>query len=54
VANGGRPGRPEGPLDPAAGAVANLAARLRQLREDAGRPSYRQLAWTAYYSHSAL
>jgi hypothetical protein len=54
VANGGHPGRPEGPLDPAAGAVANLAARLRQLREDAGRPSYRQLAGTAYYSHSAL
>jgi hypothetical protein len=54
VANEGRPGRPEGPLDPAAGAIANLAARLRQLREDAGRPSYRQLARTAYYSHSAL
>jgi hypothetical protein len=54
VANGGRPGRPEGPIDPAAGAVANLAARLRQLREDAGRPSYRQLERTAYYSHSAL
>jgi Helix-turn-helix domain len=54
VTNGGRPGRPEGPLDPAAGAVANLAARLRQLREDAGRPSYRQLSRTAHYSHSAL
>jgi hypothetical protein len=54
VPDEGRPGRPEGPLDPAAGAVANLAARLRQLREDAGRPSYRQLARTAYYSHSAL
>lgn len=54
MANEGRPGRPEGPLDPAAGAVANLAARLRQLREDAGRPSYRRLARTAHYSHSAL
>jgi len=54
VHNWGRPGRPEGPLDPAAGPVANLAARLRQLREDAGRPSYRQLARTAHYSHSAL
>jgi hypothetical protein len=54
VANEGRPGRPEGPLDPAAGAVADLAARLRQLREDAGRPSYRRLARTAHYSHSAL
>jgi Protein of unknown function (DUF2690) len=34
--------------------VARLAAQLRQLREDAGRPSYRQLSRTAYYSHSAL
>lgn len=54
MANERRPGRPEAPLDPAAGAVANLAARLRQLREDAGRPSYRRLARTAHYSHSAL
>lgn len=54
MASKGHPGRPEGPLDPAAGAVANLAARLRLLREDAGRPSYRQLARTAFYSHSAL
>jgi len=54
VASKGHPGRPEGPLDPAAGAVADLAARLRQLREDAGRPSYRQLARAAFYSHSAL
>jgi transcriptional regulator with XRE-family HTH domain len=34
--------------------VQRLAAQLRQLREDAGRPSYRQLAKKAYYSHSAL
>lgn len=34
--------------------MADLAAQLRQLREDAGRLSYRQLARTAYYSHSAL
>jgi Protein of unknown function (DUF2690) len=34
--------------------VAALAAQLRQLREDAGRPPYRQLARTAFYSHSAL
>ena len=54
MASEGRPGRPEGPLDPAAGAVAALAAQLRQLRENAGRPSYRQLARSAYYSHSAL
>jgi hypothetical protein len=41
MVNEGRPGRPECPLDPAAGAVADLAARLRKLRESAGRPSYR-------------
>lgn len=49
-----RPGRPEGPLDPESGAVAGFAAQLRRLREDAGRPSYRELARSAYYSHSAL
>ena len=54
MTNEGRPGRPESPLDPAAGAVADLAARLRKLRDDAGRPSYRRLARTAYYSHSTL
>jgi len=54
MASGGRPGRPEGPLDPAAGGVANLAASLRKLREEAGRPSYRQLAELAFYSHTAL
>jgi hypothetical protein len=54
MGGGGRPGRPERPLDAEAGAVPRLAAQLRQLREDAGRPSYRQLARAAYYSHSAL
>jgi hypothetical protein len=54
MGDGGRPGRPESPLNPEEGAVARLAAQLRQLREDAGRPSYRQLARTAFYSHSAL
>lgn len=54
MGGGGRPGRPEGPLDPEAGAVARLAAQLRRLREDAGRPAYRQMARTAFYSHSAL
>jgi hypothetical protein len=54
VAGGGRPGRPESPLNPENGAAAGLAAQLRQLREEAGRPSYRQLARTAYYSPSAL
>ena len=54
VGDGGRPGRPERTLDPAAGPVASLAAQLRELREDAGRPSYRELARRAFYSHSAL
>jgi hypothetical protein len=54
MGGGRRPGRPEGPLDPDGGAVARLAAQLRQLREEAGRPSYRQLAGEAYFSHSAL
>ena len=54
MGGGGRPGRPEGALSAGTGAVAALAAQLRQLREDAGRPPYRQLARTAYYSHSAL
>jgi hypothetical protein len=54
VTGNGRPGRPEAPLNPAAGAAAKLAAELRQLRDDAGRPSYRKLARTAFYSHSAL
>jgi hypothetical protein len=52
--DGSRPGRPEGTLDPAAGPAATLAAQLRELRKDAGRPSYRELARRAYYSHSAL
>jgi hypothetical protein len=34
--------------------VASLAAQLRELREKAGRPSYRELARRAFYSHSAL
>jgi hypothetical protein len=54
MVGGGRPGRPERPLDAEAGAVERLAAQLRQLREDAGRPSYRELSRRAYYSHSAL
>jgi Helix-turn-helix domain/Protein of unknown function (DUF2690) len=54
VSGGGRPGRPERPLNAEAGAVERLAAQLRQLREDAGRPSYRELSRRAFYSHSAL
>ncbi|WP_214325290.1 nSTAND1 domain-containing NTPase [Nonomuraea sediminis] len=47
-------GRPERPIDPAEGPVALLAWQLRQLREAAGRPSYRQLAKRALYSASTL
>jgi helix-turn-helix protein/uncharacterized protein DUF2690 len=49
-----RRGRPEGELDPAAGPVQALAADLRELREKAGRSSYRELARTACYSPTAL
>ena len=34
--------------------MAGFAAQLRELREEAGRPSYRQLAQRAHYSHTAL
>jgi hypothetical protein len=34
--------------------MAGFAAQLRELRERAGRPSYRQLAQRAHYSHTAL
>lgn len=40
--------------DPVAVSVADFAAQLRELRERAGRPSYRQLARLAHYSHTAL
>jgi Helix-turn-helix domain len=44
--------------DPAAGSVAgsvaDFAAQLRELRDRAGHPSYRQLARLAHYSHTAL
>jgi hypothetical protein len=38
--------------DPAAVSVAGFAAQLRELRERAGRPSYRQMAQVAHYSHT--
>ncbi|MGC4847362.1 helix-turn-helix domain-containing protein [Micromonospora sp. DT15] len=47
-------GRPEKPVDPAAGPVQRLAWQLRQLREHAGNPSYRLLARRAHYSASTL
>ncbi|WP_159061482.1 helix-turn-helix domain-containing protein, partial [Streptomyces europaeiscabiei] len=37
-------GRPERPLDPAAGPVQRLAHELRELRRTAGSPSYRAMA----------
>src|SRR5512135_3101995 len=47
-------GRPERPVDPAAGPVQQLAYDLRQLRRAVGGPSYRQLAQRARYSVTAL
>src|ERR1044071_7323730 len=44
----GAGGRPSGI------SVADFAVQLRELREHAGRPSYRQLAQLAHYSHTAL
>lgn len=47
-------GRPERPIDPAAGPLQQLAYDLRQLRQAAGKPSYRQLSRRAQYSVTAL
>ncbi|WP_329101646.1 helix-turn-helix transcriptional regulator [Micromonospora sp. NBC_01699] len=47
-------GRPERPLDPADGPVAEFAVSLRQLRLRAGSPSYRELAKRAGFSPSVL
>lgn len=47
-------GRPERPLDPDAGPVQLFAHQLRQLREAAGRPTYRELAARTHYSPSVL
>ncbi len=47
-------GRPERPIDPAAGPVSEFAAELRKLREKAGRPSYRELARRASFSVTVL
>ncbi|HZM74273.1 MAG TPA: XRE family transcriptional regulator [Candidatus Limnocylindrales bacterium] len=46
--------RPERPLDPNASAIARFAAELRALRQEAGNPSYRELAKLAHYSPTAL
>jgi hypothetical protein len=47
-------GRPERPIDPTAGPLPQLAYQLRQLRQVAGRPSYRALSSCARYSVTAL
>ncbi|HEX6521170.1 MAG TPA: helix-turn-helix domain-containing protein [Streptosporangiaceae bacterium] len=47
-------GRPERPIDPEAGPVAEFAAELRKLREKAGRPTYRELARRASFSVTVL
>ena len=43
-------GRPERPIDPDGGPIADFACELRKLREKAGRPSYRELARRASFS----
>jgi WD40 repeat protein len=52
--DGDQVGRPERPLDPAAGPLQRFAFELRQLRLRAGAPSYRQLSKRAHYSATAL
>ncbi|MFI1869160.1 nSTAND1 domain-containing NTPase [Streptomyces jumonjinensis] len=47
-------GRPEKELDPAAGPVQRLAAELRVLRAEAGRPTYRAMAARAGFSAPTL
>lgn len=46
--------RPERPLDPSAGLLAQFADGLRELRRRAGSPPYRVLAARAYYSATTL
>ncbi|MET9626843.1 helix-turn-helix domain-containing protein [Lentzea sp. NPDC006480] len=46
--------RPERPLDPFAGPVQQFAHDLRQLREKAGSPGYRELGRLSHYSASTL
>ncbi|WTV96109.1 hypothetical protein OG235_03320 [Streptomyces sp. NBC_00024] len=47
-------GRPERPVDPAAGPVQQLAYALRELRRTAGSPSYRAMAQEAGFSATTL
>ncbi|WP_055525682.1 helix-turn-helix domain-containing protein [Streptomyces graminilatus] len=46
--------RGESPLDPEGGPLFEFAARLRKLREQAGRPTYRDLARNAHYGIATL
>jgi hypothetical protein len=46
--------RPERIIDPAEGPVGEFAAALRQERDRAGRPTYRQMARTAHRSQTSL
>nr|WP_296073283.1 helix-turn-helix domain-containing protein [uncultured Actinoplanes sp.] len=46
--------RPERPLDPAAGPIAQFAVALRALRAAAGNPTYRRMAERVPVSPSAL
>ncbi|MEU1879744.1 hypothetical protein ABZ470_20720 [Streptosporangium sp. NPDC020072] len=47
-------GRSETPLDPTAGVVQRFAYELRKLRQEAGGPTYREMADRAGYSVSVL
>lgn len=47
-------GRQEKHLDPADGALALFAGELRQMRRQAGSPTYREMSKLARYSPSAL
>lgn len=47
-------GRPERPIGPGAGPVGELATGLRQLRDKAGKPSYRELSKRASFSTTVL
>ncbi|MFS8097856.1 hypothetical protein LFM09_12010 [Lentzea alba] len=47
-------GRPERKIDPETGPVARFAWELRQLREKAGSPSYRELSRRAHFGTTAL
>ena len=47
-------GTPMRPIDPAGGFVHEFAAELRQLRESAGNPPFRQMARRAHYSATTL